>query len=375
MGFQHRFRIPILLVGFLCLLIGRVGATVDAPTTRTFRLVFDGDFLGPQLNRIADVDVNLSRRPPGTESIQPEVFSVGPRKTDCMTVLVDGWKSLLYVDSNRNFDLTDDTSGPLTVVRNGGPGYRYQQTTLSLVRNGIGIPYRVAFIESKNAPLRVVLQGHWLGRIDLPGFARPVSVTDLPDGQIGEGDVIAFEANGTTDGHNVPLRREMFLGGCLYRLSSEFQKGTTGTELLLSFTELAFSTSTLKLSGSLDRLVLDSPAEDRFALFDSAGTAPITVPAGAYSSIYSRLAGGFVSNVTEPLVAPAGEIVQLKRGSPVSNSVNFVANANTLAFDYVLRGAGGEQYAVPHSQANRERPFFVMRKAGIPICRGKFEYG
>ena len=333
----------------------------------------------------------------------------------------------LYLDLNRNGDLTDDSSGVFT-----SPG-----KDLQLFRGILlGFP-------SKQGPYQVKVDAHvfgqggsggtvrvflyvrslWDGAVELNGKKWYVAVIDKPDGRIGpalankeisdrmvlrpwaERDkpflwwhaalpymqdlshvklvTFPYRYAGNAevfDAFNLPAN--LFLEGQAYRLDYQAERAGTQAGLALSFQRFQAPLGKLHLGGGfIHRLVLDSGASsDGFTAVLNGPASDVEVPVGMYPRqlVLLHREGGTnfaVGLGTNQLAVTETKEASLDAGAPLQNRVEVArASGGTVSLQYRLANAGniGFHLAI-HSE--KAPPQLTIRQVDAEVGRGRFEFG
>jgi hypothetical protein len=302
----------------------------------------------------------------------------------------DRGASKLYIDLNRNLDLTDDVAGVLS-----GPGL---SETAYAAPNEVRLP--LAFpTGTRLAAVTLTLYGrprglfayaglrsHWLGKLELDGGEWQVGIVQNPlergesrhlllrpweqrhkAFQVGDGSATVFG-----------FAPNLCLNGRTYGLAT----ATTGTgdragmELIL--TEQAPALGELRLTGQfIDRLALESPST--LVLLDRPDS-HVQVPVGHYTGAQIRLRAGDAEALWNPrygqtpVTVAQAAAATLTVGGPLTNSVSVNRRGRTLVFSYQLMGAGSGIYSLVRAGA-RQPPEFAVFQGDRKIASGKFEFG
>jgi hypothetical protein len=303
--------------------------------------------------------------------------------------------SKLYVDLNRNMDLTDDSTGVFT-----GTGSWYYQNFLSipleLSYDSSKIRYLIDlnFMQFGSEPnVYVSVRSLWEGEIELEEKKWDLAIVDDLDGSI---DPLAQESSdrfvirpwalhdapigltGVTAWNNgaLPIPANLFIDKQAYKVSYAFEPRGEQADLKVVFTETPSQLGELKISGtSVKRLILRG---DCSVVLDSPESI-VKVPLGKYATSYVLLQrenspasamAVFSEDVSITETAPA----VLNIGGPLHNDVRVRRNGEELIFDYQLVDPSGKTYALANQDANNP-PEFAIYKGDRKIYSGKFQYG
>jgi len=134
------------------------------------------------------------------------------------------------------------------------------------------------------------------------------------------------------------------------------------------------ATGELKLDGKyIERLVLRQ-RDGRTQRLDHPGET-IKLPVGEYSLMEIHLIDGYscrlLSNDRKVTITNDKPAV-LKRGAPLTQTVNVKRQGNALLLNYKLLGGGGETYT---SSSRSKPPTFTIYKGDKEIASDKFEFG
>ena len=342
-------------------------------------------------------------------------FKVGPQKNDRIGYAVDTSAGKLYVDLNRNLDLTDDSAG---VFESDKDMFGIGFSKFKGVRITLGDPpdarTYVADVDIMARSVSVTVCSGWSGDVELHGVKWRFCLADNLDGAIDDNDFLlvmrATEAPPDPGEWNVsaddfPARSAVFFGGFDHRLAYSFKDGVPE----IAITEVETKTVPVEFPGQFVKfLVLNGPVHARF---DAPGK-QILLPPGVYTvgSLYLdagktdkpeiavpgrsgsggrlwRLGVG-ASTLGLPLVSqPPGTAPQerftvsentpaaIKIGGPLNNTVSITRFSNILKLTHTVKGIGGEPYDLPNSILGL--PSFVIYRGDKAIARGKFnrEFG
>jgi len=317
----------------------------------------------------------------------------GRNKTNRLAFAWDQGTGNLYVDLNRNLDLTDDPLGAFASAdrrNNAYPTFTNvhlpvatsagnRSTAMDLNLFGYGNRFFA------NAGLRSL----WLGKVTLDGKQWQVGVLDNPiergaaggsrhlllrpwedrekPFQMGDGaaPVFGFSTN-------------LFLNGHAFGLVAADAGAGNKAGINLDFTEQHPALGELKLTGQfIQRLALEGSS--CLVVLEQPGSV-VRVPVGRYTEANVRLGNGGGEAVRDPRFAAKGVKVSetgtaaLEVGGPLTNSVSLNRRGRTLVLNYQLVGAGGETYQLVRPGV-RKPPEFVAYQGEAKITSGKFEFG
>ena len=318
---------------------------------------------------------------------------IGHDKKDHLCFAWDSTERKLYLDVNRNLDLTDDPSGVY---------YSYNKNKFFDFFKGIRIvsypghnPAQYLLdirLQRNNVKefCNVMVCSGWQGAVKLYGRTWWIGIVDNLDGIIDSEDSIIVQPvakvgkkipAGFLDFDRIPVPDNLFFGGHTYKLSFTIESGEAGGDVAVSFTETHPHMGELTIDGShIKRLYLAQSSGENltFAMFDSPGKT-VHIPAGTYDQQRIILAGEdslgvFYAIRNRDIIVSAEKPATVRLGAPLNNSVSVKRRGSDLLINYQLLGAEGEVY----TQAMRNTdnpPQFAAFLGGRKIASGSFRYG
>lgn len=297
----------------------------------------------------------------------------------------------LYVDLNRDGDLTNDPNGVLQKEDDYNSQYTQQFPPLLVcVPTDRGVfrymlkPQFCGYDWRQWAEIDIA--SGYAGTVELDGNPWNIGVNDRFEGCIGSNSKMMADSGGedlTNAITSLPVPRSIFLGGTCYEMAFEFRKADRDTPALwCTLTEKEVPLGTLRIEGnSVSQLVF---GDDDMLILPALKEEPVSVPVGDY-----RLkACSLKYHEDRPPVSPQrlnevcvqvlqeGEGV-FEIGAPLQNSVRVQRNGKILTFNYELKGAGGETYDA--QQINNydrvKKPSVAIYKGDMQVGSGEFEYG
>ncbi len=327
----------------------------------------------------------------GERDIVRGLLQTGIEEKDYMGFAWDKDNGRLYLDLNRNRDLTDDENGVFE-SRGKGTFQVFNDIHLEVQFDSVRVPYviRMSLYEfGQGRPNCVVyVRSGFETEIELYGKKRSLAVADNMDGTIkyGRGDQfflmppeVEFGSGGGQ--FNLSIPEEVFFDGRCYELSFEFESAEPTSLMQAGFTEIEKTLGELNIKGTfIKRLVLESGA--MVVLLDTPNP-NVLIPVGNYHCRDVFLDGGeaglfkvdkFVTR-TDDISISESQAVDLKIGGPLKSTVDVQRMGNTLNLNYKLVGADGLSYKAMLQQRSVNPPGFAIYKGDKEIASGKFEYG
>jgi hypothetical protein len=302
----------------------------------------------------------------------------------------------LYLDLNRNQDLTDDPDGVFSIT--GGKPSNYQ--SFSNVR----LPFTTALGKCKvlvdlniydygNRPsCNLGVRTFWQGQVTLQGKDWQVGIVpnDLTrTASLENGHMLfrpwdkrrkPFNVNdGSLDSFS--FARKLFIDGHGYQMA--WMRGSPGGELkpTLQMTEQSVLLSDLNITGKyIERLVLGC---ETYTVVLDRPVSTVKIPVGNYSprNVLLEQAGiaaysvSTMSQAANPTVTVNDKSTAIMAvGGPLTNTVAVSRHGQDLRLDYSLVGAGGMTYQRT-VQDRSKPPGFAIYKGDKSIATGTFEFG
>jgi hypothetical protein len=317
-------------------------------------------------------------------------WQLGGDASNAIAFVWDRGARKLYVDVNRNLDLTDDPGG---VYSSGSGGVDYFQ-----VFSSVRLPLQAggssrAMLADLNCydygqqpNFNAGLHSFWQGKVTLQGKDWQVGLLGLTSarGMSFEGGNLLLRPwsertrlfslyNGSLAA--VPFSSKVLFGNQAYGLKCT-SRSAGSTEL--QFTEQAPKLGELKIAGTYVQramlgggpyqVLLDQPQE------------VIKVPVGSYSTAQVALRRGETEAYLEQQFQSVGRITVsekvpavLQAGGPLTNSVSVARRGKSLALNYRLTGLGGSYQLV--NQDRSHPPEFTVYHGDKKVSSGKFEFG
>jgi hypothetical protein len=301
----------------------------------------------------------------------------------------------LYLDLNRNQDLTDDQAGVLSARR--GPGSIIQTFTnvhLLFYTSSGKCPALIdlSFWDYGPRPsCYAAARSFWQGKVTLHGQNWQAGFVPMglhPAGSFENGWLVLRqwqECNQTLNDYSgtlsmIPFTRKLFVGGHAYQLTSIAGSQNSEARPELQFAEQTVALGQLKITGKfIHRLtlsggpylvVLDHPVEVVEVPIGRYNPPDILLEQGDTKAYCLSRHWGFGQRISVDGKTPP----ILTVGGPLTNSVTVTRQGQDLLLNYQLIGVAGQIYQL----ANRDYahpPEFAVYKGDRKIASGKFQYG
>ena len=330
----------------------------------------------------------------GSRDILRGELSFGPSEhPEQMGFAWDKLDGKLYVDLNRDGDLTNDPNGVLE-TDDSCAGQYYNQDFPSFplsFSTDLGVyHYRLkSFMQSyaehyKRAEFRV--NSGYSGKTELYGRQWRVEVNDKLAGMIQRGNKLSIFCSDNPASNaisSLPLPESIFLDGRCYEVGFEFKKSENPSpSLRCTLREKTVSTGRLRIEGKwVHRLVL---GDGEILILPEPVEGIAVVPTGNYTVRQCNLKYDKEKPVISPTrlneikvtVSEDGENI-LRIGGPLNSQVNIQRMGKVLKFDYELVGAGGEKYDARQitNYDDSKKPSVAIYKGDMQVGSGNFEYG
>lgn len=403
----------------------------DEPTRHVFRLKYkEVDFSLQVDTPVEGNEVFFGREPKfsGRDIVRGPLRRFRQADMEFIGFAWDSSAGKLYLDLNRNLDLTDDPDG----IFESKDGW-FRDVRFDIERGSMRIPCMIDLAIRRTSggwvSCEAFVRSVWQAEIELNGKKWWFAVQDNMDGEIDLRDCVVFRSSEEsltsvlTDGQidlrdylvfrsseesltsvlnevranlaqiraseileapdSLPLMQRLSFDGASYDLELGFEYAEAGTELVATFTESDIPFGELRIDGkSIKRLVLQRQDEKgvSFVVLD-APEANVKVPVGSYLSPTVFLDGGgstglFSASSPKGVLITEDKPAILKVGGPLTHrlTVNPRGNQLQLLLSYKLLGAGGESY-VPCERARERPPQLAIYKGDTKIASGSFEYG
>lgn len=313
------------------------------------------------------------------------VLYVAPGQKEFVGFACDSEGSTLYLDLNRNLDLTDDTEG---IVRSNseGWGHSFEGVVIPVEQEG-GLRELVVDLTIYGDQWgRYEVKSSWESPAVLLGDqVFRVAVVDNGDGVIDAEDTLYLETPEESKAEDAPeismelkAPASLVFNGVPYDLA--YALSPDGKILTLSVEPSATLLVEVELKGKgVERMVMQNEA---MAAVVFGPSTTIRIPPGDYyGEVWVRTGEGKKSslwnagNVSLSVQGGQGRESWLV-GGPIVSRLTCSSPGNRLKFDQATVGVGGEKYS-PDSGSGESigRAKLRIKQAGEVIHVGEFEYG
>lgn len=352
-------------------------------------------------------------------------FCLGPGTNLSLPFAWDSSAQRLYLDLNRNRDLTDDPDGVFVGTDTGVQLYRGLRLEFPSPEGSYQVRVDAHVFEQGGIP-RVFLyvRSLWEGTVELSGKKWYVAVIGKPDGRLGPaaslkeinsrlilrpwaekdkpflwwhatqryveslshvklvtfpyryaGNAEAFDA------FNLPAK--LFFQDQAYRVQCRVEAARGApADLALSFEPISVALGRVRVEGDfIRRLVLDGcGSADPFTAVIDAPVGEARVPVGAYARqlVWLRCDGGTNTAIglgTNRLAVAEANATVFKAGAPLRQMVEMgPANGDPVSLSYRLVNAGGIGFHLAFHD-EKDPPRLAIRQGNKLVGEGQFEFG
>ena len=344
------------------------------------------------------------------------VLQFGKDTNNAIALIWDQPNRKLYLDLNRNRDLTDDPTGVFVSANKG----------LSQLFTNVVLPVKMATGSSPallDLRLSSDAEGNWMqaqlvsscfrqAKVALAGEEWQVAAVDNPANREGPApaEFLLLRPWGLRTNHvslldptsgTVPFPDQLFWLNQAFHLERRFETDRGVPVCKLEFTPEQPPLTELKLSGeSLAYAVLRDTNGYTALLHDPPAT--VKVPQGVYMIGAAWLKKGSVTAFRvgdKPLAVNARTATSLVLGGPLTNSVVLTRYGRRLMMNYQLKGAdggsyrmaqqpgavvvnegvaqgvGGGSYRLAQQPDRTKPPEFTVYHGGRKVLSGQFQFG
>ncbi len=362
-----------------CLACGSVSAQEATPSAAPLEFILRPVKEGFQCSLFREdrgTEVSFKKEPAYSGSkIYRHALRFGDGPADFIGVAFDAAANTLYIDRNRNLDLTDDGPG----VKAAEEFYsEFRDVTLELTHEDVSVGY-VLDIEIYGDYCNPKVRSGWKGDIELAGKPCSMGIADNLDGVFTPDDSFIFDHErhraarlpfGEVDEEVLP---QWFLfEGQLYRMAVAFRVQEGETVLAVTLTPITEGLMDISFEGqNVSRVVLWG-RDDVYGILEWPVPA-MRIPEGVYTPSQVYVLDSFLGQPEDGEELKPGGNTLLKVGGPLNAKVVATRSGATLNMNYILEGVEGASYEADGISENLAR--FAIYKDGRPIKTGQFEYG
>ncbi|MHC4214073.1 MAG: hypothetical protein ACYSWP_11940 [Planctomycetota bacterium] len=384
---RPRLRAGIIFVVTLLIFWGGFarGAEVSEPNSYVFDLEYEshGQSIHLNLNHLFG-RADFQKEPDfGGGKVVKGLIPAGAQEKDYIGYAWDVSAGKLYLDHNRNRDLTDDPNGVFETDRTGRNIY-FEKVRFSVKSALLEVPYVAHIGFNGSSYAYMTIRSGFFSEIEVGGRKWQVAVVDNMDGKIGDGDRFVLDWVGEDGGllrslGNLPIQDNIFFGSRFYKTAFEFKEKDGKLVLQMRLDELQVPLGKVTIEGKFVKCLVFNNDTTQVILDFSTGES--AVPLGRFNYEHLVLEGDKsqkfkVTNFHggNEFSVSVDEATMVKAGGPLINSVSVQRSGNVLTLGYKLVDAIGNEYGSLYGSRDNP-PGFVVYKGDKQLSSGTFEYG
>jgi hypothetical protein len=314
----------------------------------------------------------------------------GTQPRQATAFIWDKGRGRLYLDLNRNRDLTDDPKGIFaSASRKDRQTFTNIHVVLPIGAGDRPVRLQLEFSEYRTDPVRAYagLCSYWQARLSLHGKEWQFGLMEnvLNDQAPGSPRYVllrpwaererAFHLGSSTpDGFD--YTKNLFFDNRAYELDSRYETGGDSPKYKVTFKEQDPRLGDLKVTGSnLHRVILTMKPAMTVILDQPQGTVKLPVGSYALAEIWLRAGEAEVGTFSAGKLSVSEQRpASLLAGGPLTNSVEVKSERDSLRLNYVLLGADGRAYKNPRPDY-KHPPEFAVFQGTNRLATGKFNFG
>ncbi len=300
-------------------------------------------------------------------------------RTEFLGIAIDVDAERLYIDANRNLDLTDDPE-PFPARSSEDSMMFFNDVHLVLDHDGLAIPYVLSLNISFGYFTQVLATIHsgWEGHAEIDGVDFRIAVMDNLNGRFGEGDGFEFAPvhaqRAVTPSSTIPaivMANERPFALDLSLVEPTDADETPAIRATLQPSDTAMGV--VNIQGQyISQIMFDGPTQKT-----ATGAGPLHLPSGTYTVRRVLLEDGWVfdqerwESAWMFTVPPQGETT-LAAGGPIRETITARRFRRSIHLSYENEGIDGFEY-MNNNRAGP--PGFVVMKGDKEVAAGTIEYG
>lgn len=297
---------------------------------------------------------------------------------DFIGLACDMTAGLLYIDRNRNLDLTDDGPGLRAADLFSNHYVRFAGVHIERTYDDVPVSYTLDTYFFGDYSYSLVRSG-WAGVIEIDGTPCVMRVADNMNGVLGGGDSFRFDHNQNWDAQlsfgrddNLDLPKWLWFEGRLYCMGIDFRSMDGYTALAVSLTPVTENLMDIAFEGQFVSRVMMANESGEYVLLDWPQVA-MRIPVGRYSLHRVDLLDSFVAFLwNTPEITAENNV--LKTGGPVKQIISASREGVYLKLNHSLQGEGRASY-LPDTLSGGNRARFEVYQGERRVGEGHFEYG
>jgi hypothetical protein len=318
----------------------------------------------------------------------------GNDNSNSMAFAWDRSAGKLYLDLNRNLDLTDDAAGVFVSRDRAAASYASFTNIRLPIKTASGDRQFLVDLRFQDsgggANCTATLRSFWQGKVTLGDEDWQMGIVANPFGSsvsLERSHLLLrpwaerdrpFDLNaGSPD--TFPFAGKLSVQGHAFTLASTSEPQGDNVRLALRLTDQQPALGELNVAGtSVQRVVLKGGP---YVVVVDKPEATVRVPAGSYSQLHVWLKQGeaeaYRNVVGGRLTIDTKKPAVLVAGGPLTNSVSLRRRGKYLDLSYQLIGAGGDVYQLGQQDRTKpaQPPEFAIYRGERKLASGKFQFG
>ncbi len=312
------------------------------------------------------------------DRVYRNAIRLGESSSDIIGLACDIDARMLYLDGNRNLDLTDDGPGLKATDLYGIDYARFTNVRLEQLHDSIPVQYTLDVYVYSGGSYSLVRSG-WIGAVEIDGTPCIMGMADDLNGIFGSNDTFLFDHNqnwgarlscGKED--RLTLPKWLWFEGRLYCIESGFRLMDGYTALAVSLTPVAENLMDIAFEGQFVSRVMMTNESREWVLLDWPQAA-MRIPAGNYNVRRIDLLDSFSGYPRYEREITAQHNV-LKTGGPVKQMITALREGVCLNLSFALQGTDQTNYS-PDMLSREARARFEIYQGERSVRTGQFEYG
>jgi len=353
--------------------------TANAPLEFILHPVQEGIGRYLYYHALEDTEVVFKKEPVyAGDTVYRHILRFGKDNENFVGFAFDVKADKLYLDKNRNLDLTDDEPYINTEEEPYRDTGSFKNVQIEITYENISVQYALDMQIYKEYFLSGVRSG-WQGEIEIAGKKCMMRIGDNMDGIFDGQDVFMFDherhrevrlSYGEEDMLRLP--QWIFFEGQSYTITPALRTLDGETVLAVTLTPITQNLMDISFEGQyVSRVVLRDREYQKSGIID--WPQPVMrIPAESYYLSQVDLLDSFCGYPRTTRMITPGANTQIKVGGPVKQEIAATRSGSVLSLDYSLLGVDNIKYSAD-SYSNRAT--FAIYQGDKKVEGGDFEYG
>ena len=320
------------------------------------------------------------------DTVYREHYRFSIHSTDFVGIAYDVTGKTLYIDRNRNQDLTDDGPGYLGEILPSGE-ILFSGLTIDLTYGEFSyqLVYESRYSQGAFETYDTGLCSGWEAEVEIAGTRCTMGISDSDiDGVLSSNDIFRFDHKRNREAQlpfcepdeymrQTPLPQWLYFEGQSYRLNSEFRVVDNETVIAVTLTPITEDMMTISFEGQFVSRVLLRDINKEYGLLDWP-VPTMHIPKGQYTPYEVCLLDSFYGRPWKVPPLEDGNNMLLKTGGPLHQEISATREGDSLSLSYTLRGIDNTHYVASRFY-EENRPHFTIYQGDQQVAAGQFEYG